>query len=161
MNDGQALRWRHNGRYSVSNHQPHDCLFNCLFRRRSKKTSKIRVTGLCVWGSPGTGEFPAQMASNAENVPFDDVMISLWHIYISKYMAISKHYSCPISSVLESYFIILVFFFKIFNDTFWPKRPSHPFGLHPSPIYNWYLGLHQYSFLRYYSMGRNTIWGII
>ena len=43
-----ALRWRHNERDSVSNHQPHDCLLNRLFRRRSKKTSKLRVTGLCV-----------------------------------------------------------------------------------------------------------------
>ena len=62
------LRWRHNGRNSVSNHQPYDCLLNRLFRRRSKKTSKLRVTGLCVGNSPGTGELPAQMASNAENV---------------------------------------------------------------------------------------------
>ena len=36
--------------------------------RISKKTLKLRVTGLCVGNSPGTGEFPAQMASNAENV---------------------------------------------------------------------------------------------
>ena len=43
-------------------------LLNRLFRRRSKKTSKLRVTGLCAGNSPGTGEFPAQMASNAENV---------------------------------------------------------------------------------------------
>ena len=62
-----ALWWRHNGRDSVSNHQPHDCLLNRLFRRRSKKTSKLRVTGLCVGNSPGTGEFSAQRASNAEN----------------------------------------------------------------------------------------------
>ena len=62
------LRWRHNGRDSGSNHQPHDCLLNRLFRRRSKKTSKLRVTGLCTGNSPGTGEFPAQMASYAENV---------------------------------------------------------------------------------------------
>ena len=62
------LQWRHNGRDSVSNHQPHDCLLNRLFRRRSKKTSKLRVTGLCAGNSPGIGEFPAQMASNAENV---------------------------------------------------------------------------------------------
>ena len=41
-----VLQWRHNGRDSVSNHQPHDCLLNRLFRRRSKKTSKLRVTGL-------------------------------------------------------------------------------------------------------------------
>ena len=63
-----TLRWRHNGRDSVSNHQPHVCLLNRLFRRRSKKTSKLRVTGLCAGISPETGEFPAQKASNAENV---------------------------------------------------------------------------------------------
>ena len=37
-------------------------------RRISKKTSKLRVTGLCGGNSPVTGEFPAQMASNLENV---------------------------------------------------------------------------------------------
>ena len=63
-----ALRWRHNDHAGVSNHQPHGCLLNRLFRRNSKKTSKLRVTGLCAGNSPGTGEFPAQMASYAENV---------------------------------------------------------------------------------------------
>ena len=66
-----SLQWRHNGRDSVSNHQPHDCLLDRLFRRSSNKTSKLRVTGPCAGISPGTGEFPAQMAINAENV-------SLW-----------------------------------------------------------------------------------
>ena len=59
------LRWRHNGHNGVSNHQPHECLFNRLFRRRSKKTSKLRVTSLCQGNSPVTGEFPAQRTSNA------------------------------------------------------------------------------------------------
>ena len=59
---------RHSGRDSVSNYQPHHCLLNRLFRRRSKETSKLRVSGLCAGNSPVTGEFPAQMASNAENV---------------------------------------------------------------------------------------------
>ena len=63
-----SLQWPHHGRDSVSNHQPHDCLLNHFFRRRSKKTSKLRVTGLCAGNSPVTGELPAQMASNAENV---------------------------------------------------------------------------------------------
>ena len=63
-----SLRWRHNDHAGVSNHQPHGCLLNRLFRRKSKKTSKLRVTGLCAGNSPGTGEFPAQMASYAENV---------------------------------------------------------------------------------------------
>ena len=60
-----SLRWCHHG---VSNRQPHDCLLNHLFRHRSKKTSKLRVTGLCAGNSPVTGEFPAQRASNAENI---------------------------------------------------------------------------------------------
>ena len=63
-----SLQWRQNGRDSVSHHQPQDCLLSRLFRRRSKKTSKLRVTGLYVGNSPMTGEFPAQMTSNAENV---------------------------------------------------------------------------------------------
>ena len=62
------LRWRHNGGDSVSNHQPRECLLNRSIRCRSKKTSKLCVAGLCVGNSPGTGEFPAQMASNAETV---------------------------------------------------------------------------------------------
>ena len=63
-----SLQWRHNGHDGVSNHQPQDCLLNRLFGRRSKETSKPRVTGLCAGNSPVTGEFPAQRASNAENV---------------------------------------------------------------------------------------------
>ena len=63
-----SLKWRHNERYGVSNHRRLDCLLNRLFRRRSKKTSNLRVTGLYGGNSPVTGEFPAQRASNAENV---------------------------------------------------------------------------------------------
>ena len=59
---------RHNGRDGISNHQPHHCLPNRLFRCRSKETSKLCVTALCAGNSPGTDEFPAQMASNVENV---------------------------------------------------------------------------------------------
>ena len=62
------LKWRHNEHDGVSNYQPHDCLLKRLLRRISKKTSKLRVTGLCDGNSPVTGVFPAQRASNAENV---------------------------------------------------------------------------------------------
>ena len=73
-----SLQWPYNKRDCVSNYQPHNCLLKCLFRRRSKKASKLHDTGLCGGNSPMTGEFPAQRASNAEN-------ISIWwrhHIYI-------------------------------------------------------------------------------
>ena len=58
------LQGHHNGRDGVSNHQLHDC----LFRRRSKKISKLRVTGLCAGNSPMTDELSAQRASSAEKV---------------------------------------------------------------------------------------------
>ena len=54
-----TLQWCLNGRDSVSNHQSNDCLLNRLFRRRSKTTPKLCVTGLCAGKSPGTGGFPA------------------------------------------------------------------------------------------------------
>ena len=63
-----ALQWRHNGSDGDPNHQPRHCLLNRLFWRRSNNTSKLRVTGLSVGNSPVTGEFPAHMASNAEDV---------------------------------------------------------------------------------------------
>ena len=72
-----TLQGRHSDHDGVPNHQPHDCLLNRLFRRGWTKTSKLRVTGLCEGNSLVTGEFPAQRASNAENV-------SIWwrhHVY--------------------------------------------------------------------------------
>ena len=41
---------------------------NHSFIRRWKKPPKLRATGLCAGNLLGNGEFPAQMASNAENV---------------------------------------------------------------------------------------------
>ena len=76
-----SLQWRHNERDGVSNHRCLHCFkqwrhrwfetpsrLNCCFWRRSKKTSKLRVTDLCAGIWPLTVEFPAQKASNAENV---------------------------------------------------------------------------------------------
>ena len=71
---GCSLQWRHNERDGVSNHQHHDGLFNRLFKHITKKTSNLRVTGLCEGNSPVTGEFPTQSASTAENV-------SIWWRY--------------------------------------------------------------------------------
>ena len=65
------LQWRHNGPNGVSNHQPHDCLLNRLFWRRSKKTSKLRVTGL--WWPVNS---PHKRQVTRKMFPFDDVIMS-------------------------------------------------------------------------------------
>ena len=49
MADVGSLQWRHNDYDGFSDHQPHGCLLNRLFRRRSKKTSKLASLAF-VWG---------------------------------------------------------------------------------------------------------------
>ena len=79
------LRCRHNEHDGVSNLQPHDCSLNHLFRCRSKKTSKLRVTCLCEGNSPVTGDSPVQRARNAEKMlPFDDIIMTLGQPYDRK-----------------------------------------------------------------------------
>ena len=103
----RSLQWRHNECYDISNHQFHDCLLTGLFRRRSKKTSKLHVTGFCVGNSPVTGEFPAQRASNTENISI------WWRHHVLQYFHVpapSKHntsrriaimkYSCQLTIYL-------------------------------------------------------------
>ena len=91
----RTLQWRHNERDGFSNHQTHDCLLICLVWRRSKKTSKPRVTGLCAGNSQATDEFPLQMPSDAENVSIwwrrHEYMILDWdekHTRIDKYLKV-------------------------------------------------------------------------
>ena len=73
-----SLQWCHNGRDSVSNHEPHDCLLNCLFKRRSKKT----------------GEIPAEMANNAK---------ICFHLMTSLCFGVHWYRSClPISLMTKS-----------------------------------------------------------
>ena len=80
-----ALKWRHNGCDCVSKHQRLGCLLNRLFRLRSKKTSKLRTTGLCVGNSPVT-------ASNPEMFPFDNVFMRVTGlIMILLSIAINNH----------------------------------------------------------------------
>ena len=94
-----AFQWCHNERDGVSNHQPHGCLLNRLFRRRSKKTPKLRVTGLCEGNSPVTDEFPAQRASNAENVSLDDVIMVISPV--STELAAGRH--TPLQQIQSKY----------------------------------------------------------
>ena len=62
-----SLHWRHNDHDGVSNHQPHGCSLN-RFQTQIKENIKApRHWPLC-GEFTGTGEFPAQRASYAENV---------------------------------------------------------------------------------------------
>ena len=87
---GRTLRWSHNGCDSVSNHQPHDCLLNRLFRRRWKKISKLRVTGFCAGNSPGSVNSTHKRPVTRKMFPFDDVIMMIPEIFRFA-MTILKH----------------------------------------------------------------------
>ena len=75
-----TLQWRHNGPMASQITSLTSVYSSVNSGADQRKTSKLRVTGLCVGNSSGTDEFPAQMASNAEKV-------SIWwrhHEYLRK-----------------------------------------------------------------------------
>ena len=77
----KPLHWRHNDHDGVSNYQPYDCLRIRLFRHRSKKTSKLRVTGLCVGNSPGPVNSPHKGPVSRKMFPFDDVIMHIGKVH--------------------------------------------------------------------------------
>ena len=142
----QWWMWRHNGCDGISNHQPHECWLNRLFRRRSRKTSMLCVTGLCAGSSPVTGEFPPQSASNAENV-------SIWW----------RHHACCNSARVPLCIRILSLIFTPEQDLFlwdldneltnplWYGFQSVGFGAHIRiPSTTWW----RYHFPRYWPFMR-------
>ena len=87
-NSDRALQWRHDGGDGAPNHRRRQCLFNHLFRRRSKKTSKLRVNGLCEgypygWqmDSPHRGPVTPKM------FPFNDVIMKRIRLYVGKHVS--------------------------------------------------------------------------
>ena len=103
-----ALQWRHNERDGVSNHQPHDCLPNGLFRCRSKKTSMLRVTGLCTGKSPHKGPVTRKMFT------FDDVIM----------VPVKTCVPEALSVYCEEMYVL---------DSTWPQEgPPGPCGIRPS-----------------------------
>ena len=68
---GVSLQWRHNERDGISNYRRCYCLLDRLSRRRTKKISKVRVTGLCEGGG-STGH-----RSQKIQLYFDKILLKL------------------------------------------------------------------------------------
>ena len=91
-----TLEWRYNECDGVSNHQRLGCLLKRMFRCRSKKTSKLRVTGLCEgihrWpvNSPHKGPVTRKM------FPLDDVIITcnVYTIYLLHFRTATYQIVC-------------------------------------------------------------------
>ena len=80
-NVSKTSQSRHNERDVVSNHRPHGCLLNCLFRRRSKKhqssASLYFVRGIHRWPVNSPHKRPV----TRKMFPFDDVIMMVAIIF--------------------------------------------------------------------------------
>ena len=93
LDSPQTLQWRQYEHNGISNHQCLNCLLNHLFRCRSKKTSKLRVTGLCEGNSPVTGDFPAQLKGYTYHfITFSKSFPLMWKLDFS---TSSNELQCP------------------------------------------------------------------
>ena len=97
-----SLRWRHNSRDGPSDHQRLGCLLSRLFRRRSRKTTKFRTTGLCERNPSVTDGFRSQRASNVENV-------SMW------WRPHNRYFLCPTSAMRMCCAVCMLFVYGNFR----------------------------------------------
>ena len=71
----KSLKWRHNGRYSVSNHLPHDCLLN-RYSDADQRKHQSSASLAFVWGiHRGPVNFPHKWPVTRKMFPFDDVIM--------------------------------------------------------------------------------------
>ena len=124
-----ALEWPHNGPDGVSNHQRLHCLHSRLFRRRSKKIPKLRVTGLCEGNPPVIGGFPSQRASNAENAS-----ISWRHRDIFSFLNHSWMNGIVTDDLVTQ--TMTFFVWRYFGGDIWPW-PDRPTLVHVMAINRW------------------------
>ena len=82
----EQIQWLYNERDVILNYRRLDCLFNRLLWHRSKRTPKLRVTGLCEW--IGFHRWPVNSPHRCpvtrKMFPFDDVIVNIqavnwWH----------------------------------------------------------------------------------
>ena len=138
-----TLQWPHNERDGVSSHRRLHCLLNCLMRHRSKKMSKLRVTGLCEGDLQVAGELSEQKASNKEKDSIwwrhhvlRQTITSLGAVAIYIYPPEThlKHKFPEIPLVCDIYFR---FWFSISEINYWKTfRTILPCLLEGSLVYN-------------------------
>ena len=112
-------------RDGVSNYQPHDCLLNRLFRHKSKKTSKLRVTDLCDGNSPETGGSPHKWPGTWKMFPFNDVIMETNILsFIDNEMSFCHFDEIKVTGCTE--IVILTTFGAVIGDNFF-KMTVFPF----------------------------------
>ena len=82
-----SLQWRHTERDGISNNsQPHDCLLNRLFRRRSKKHQRSASLAFVRWIHRWRVNSPPKWPVTRKMFPFDNDIMQRWGIHIGMHL---------------------------------------------------------------------------
>ena len=81
-------------------------VYSTVFRCISKKSSKLRITGLCEGNSQVTSELRAQRASKAEIFPFDDVIMFCCVLFM--FVVVNWSIFCVLVWFIYSYFLVFL-----------------------------------------------------
>ena len=85
-----SLQLRYNGCESVSNHQPHDCLPNRLFRRRSKRRQSSASLAFVRGIHRSLVNSPHKWPVTRKKLPFIDAIMS------QSKQTVAKFYTCSV-----------------------------------------------------------------
>ena len=120
-----SLSWRHNERDDASYHRRLHRLLSRYFRRRSKKTSKLRGTSLCAGIHRWPVNSPHKRPVTRKMFPFDDViMLISWQL--------SGFSDWKISHVLTAHFCDK--HDDVIKWKHFPRYWTFEWGIHRSPV---------------------------
>ena len=104
-----ALRWRHNVRDSVSNHQPYHSLLSRFFGRRTKKHQSFASLAFVRGIHRGPVNSPRKWPVTRKIFPFDDVIMACsdW-LTTEEIYNLNNFWSDEILFKLHCYFLILI-----------------------------------------------------
>ena len=107
MTFSSPSQWRHNGHDGISNHKSHHCLLNRLFRCKSKKTSKLRVTGFVQGIHRWPVNSPHKGPVTQKKFPFDDIIVKSVYWLSAVWLWLTECWVPQIWILLHGYFRFL------------------------------------------------------
>ena len=153
-----TLQWRHNERDAVSNLRCLDWLLNRLFRHRSKKTSKLRVTGLWEGNPSVTGGFPHKGPVRQKCFRSVTSMMICVASSDDKDDLIHKPHNAPVSYPITHTFVTEIFLCFRCPCTY-PPSPSIPIPIPtPTPHQSVYHACTQFHKKGVFLMGGANSW---
>ena len=127
-------------RHGVSDHRRFDCLFNSLFRLTTKEPSNLRIAVSFERNPLVTCGFPAQRASNAENIS----MTPSWICDVNMYIFILKQFETGLFCTAKVLISNVLMLFVCFISGDWVNNANNLYSRICMGVFNCAQAAHDY-----------------